>query len=63
MTLPAGQALDVVRDLARSYGARYVVVTERVGRYPAEFDAHLGAGVELVHRGSDMLVYELIASP
>jgi hypothetical protein len=63
MTLPAGQALDVVRDLARRYGARFVVVTERVGRYPAEFDAHLGAGVELVHSGSDMLVYELIASP
>ena len=63
MTLPAGQALDVVRDLARRYGARYVVVTERVGRYPAEFDAHLGAGVELVHSGSDMLVYELIAIP
>ena len=63
MTLPAGQELGVVRDLARRYGARYVVVTERVGRYPAEFDAHLGAGVELVHTGSDMFVYELTASP
>ena len=63
MTLPAGQALDVVRDLARRYGARYVVVTERVGRYPAEFDAHLGAGVELVYSGSDLFVYELTAGP
>ncbi len=41
MTLPAGQELEVVRALAQRYGARYAVVTERVGRYPAEFDAHL----------------------
>ncbi len=61
MTLPAGQELEVVRDLAQSYGARYVVVTERVGLYPAEFDAHLGAGVELVYSGSGLFVYELTA--
>ena len=63
MTLPAGQEIASVRSLAEHYGARYVVVTERVGRYPAELDAHVGAGVELVHDAPDLLVYEITAPP
>jgi 4-amino-4-deoxy-L-arabinose transferase-like glycosyltransferase len=63
MTLPAGQDLAVVRGLAERYGARFVVVTERVGFYPAELDGHLGAGVELVLRTSSLLIYELTPIP
>jgi hypothetical protein len=63
MMLPVGQDLAVVRDLAEHYGARYVVVTERVGRYPAELDEHLGAGVELVHHTSSLLIYEIMGIP
>ena len=63
MMLPVGQGLAVVRDLAEHYSARYVVVTERVGRYPAELDANLGAGVELVLRTSGLLIYEIKGIP
>lgn len=61
MSLPAGQDIGSVRALADHYGARYILLTERVGRFPAELDAHLGDGIELVRQTPQFLVYEIMS--
>jgi hypothetical protein len=61
MSLPAGQDIGSVRALADHYGARYILLTGRVGRFPAELDAHLGDGIELVHQTPRLQVYEIMS--
>jgi hypothetical protein len=60
MSLPVGQDFTSVRALAENYGARYILVTERVGRFPGALDEHLGDGVALVHQTPRLLVYEIV---
>jgi 4-amino-4-deoxy-L-arabinose transferase-like glycosyltransferase len=59
MSLPVGQDFASVMAVAERYGARYILVTESMGRYPAALDEQVGSGVELVHRTSRLLVYEI----
>lgn len=61
MSLPAGQDVASVKELAGCFGARYVVLTERVGRFPAELDAHLGDGIRLAYQTPQLLIYEILA--
>lgn len=63
LSLPAGQDLARLRDLAGVYGARYVVLTESFGRYPQELEARLGLGVELRIDEPGLRVYELVGGP
>jgi 4-amino-4-deoxy-L-arabinose transferase-like glycosyltransferase len=60
MSLPAGQDVDSVRSLAESYDARYILITERFGRYPDALDEHLGDGIELVFQKPRLLIYEIV---
>jgi 4-amino-4-deoxy-L-arabinose transferase-like glycosyltransferase len=60
MSLPAGQDVASVRTLAASYDARYILLTERFGRYPDALDEHLGDGIELVLQTPRLLVYEIV---
>ncbi len=59
MSLPAGQDVASVRALAERYGARYVLVTERVGNFPDALDEALGDGVELAYQTPKLRVYEV----
>jgi 4-amino-4-deoxy-L-arabinose transferase-like glycosyltransferase len=61
MSLPVGQDVASVRDLAGRYGARYVVLTERVGRFPGALDERLGDGVSLIYATPQLLIYEILA--
>ena len=61
LSLPAGQELARVRDLAHVYGARFVVLTESFGRYPDELDE--GLGVELRLDEAGLRIYELLGVP
>ena len=63
LSLPAGQELASLRDLARVYGARFVVLTESFGRYPEEFDARVGQGIELRLDEPGLRIYELVGEP
>jgi hypothetical protein len=63
LSLPAGQDLARVRDLAHVYRARYVVLTESFGRYPQELDERLGLGVELRLDEPGLRIYELTGLP
>jgi hypothetical protein len=56
LTLPNGQDLATLRRLADHYGARFVVVTERVGLYPDALDA---AGVRKRLDAGGVLIYEM----
>ena len=59
MSLPVGQDVDAVRGLAERYGARYVLVTERVGNFPHALDEELGNGVELAYQAPQLRIYEV----
>jgi hypothetical protein len=59
MSLPVGQDVAHLRDLAEHYGARYVLITESVGRYPAALDEQVGTGIDVVHRAPGLLVYRI----
>jgi hypothetical protein len=63
LSLPAGQEMARLRDLAETYGARFVVLTESFGRYPLELDQHLGLGVDLRLDAPGLRIYELTGLP
>ena len=63
LSLPAGQELAYVQDLARVYGARFIVLTESFGRYPRELDDRLGREVELRLGEPGLRIYELKGVP
>ena len=59
LTLPNRQGVDVLRRLAERYGARFVVVTERVGLYPDALDAAEAIGVRKRLDAEGVVIYEL----
>lgn len=59
LTLPNRQGIDVLRRLAQRYGARFVVVTERVGLYPDALDAAEAIGVRKRLDANGVVIYEL----
>jgi hypothetical protein len=63
LSLPAGQGLESLRDLACAYRARYVVLTESFGRYPDVLDERLGLEVLLRLDEPGLRIYELMAMP
>ncbi len=58
LTLPAIQGVDVLRQLAQRYGARFVVITERNGLYPMAL-ADPAANAELVGTLPETFIYKL----
>jgi hypothetical protein len=58
LTLPPLQDVDVLRRLAERYGARYIVVTERIGLYPIALDDP-AARATLVMTLPKTFIYEL----
>jgi hypothetical protein len=58
LTLPPLQEVNVVRQLADRYGARYVIVTEKIGLYPAALDDPAARATLLTRLGSTA-IYEL----
>ncbi|MBM3123007.1 MAG: hypothetical protein FJZ97_12610 [Chloroflexi bacterium] len=63
LSLPAGQELESVRDLAHVYNARFVVLTESSGRYPDALDERLGLEVALRLDEPGLRIYELMDMP
>ena len=63
LTLPAGQDLRHVREMAGSYRARYIVVTQSFGLYPEALEAERGRGVELRYEAPGVRIYELTGVP
>ena len=58
VALPAGQLLEVAREVARKYGAEYVCLTHRFGLYP---DAMRGSPLfELAHKGDGFEIYRVV---
>ncbi|MCX6021633.1 MAG: hypothetical protein NTZ05_07860, partial [Chloroflexi bacterium] len=58
LMLPAAQAPDVALSLARQYGVRYLLLTERFGRYPAALTPP-PPGFRLALDDNGMQVYEM----
>ncbi len=58
LALPPIQDVAVLRQLADRYEVRYVVITERIGLYPAALDAPT-AGARLIGKLPDTWIYEL----
>ncbi len=50
LRLPADEPLEVVERLARSYNARYIVITGNFGRYPALLEASSNTRLPLAYR-------------
>lgn len=63
LTLPAGQDLSHVREMAGHYRARYIVVTESFGLYPEALEAQRGRGVEVRYEAPGVRIYELTEVP
>jgi len=59
LTLPNRQGVEVLRELAGRYGARFVVVTERVGLYPDVLDVAEAIGVRKRLDANGVVIYEL----
>ena len=62
LMLPAGQDVDSLRQVAAAYGARVVVVTEQVGRYPQALDVLASDGLANRIDVGGALIYELSGS-
>lgn len=57
--LPAAQPPAVALEAARRYGVRYLVLTERFGRYPAALAEAPPGAFRLVHRVAGLEIYEV----
>ena len=59
LMVPAGQDVDSLRNVAVAYGVRFVVVTEKVGKYPEGLDALASEGMANRFDIGGALIYEL----
>ena len=62
ISLPASDLPEVAAEVARRYGARYLVITESFGIYPEALRESGDNNFTLVHRGPGFEVYELVGS-
>jgi 4-amino-4-deoxy-L-arabinose transferase-like glycosyltransferase len=62
LMLPAGQDVDRLREVAAAFGARIVVVTEKVGQYPEALDRLVSGGGARRSEADGALIYELSES-
>lgn len=62
LRLPSDEPLEVVQHLADRYGARYIVVTNNFGRYPALLEAPTNTRFPLAYRDptGEFEIYEVV---
>jgi len=60
--LPTNQDLTILEEVARKYGANYIILTEQAGRYPALLDASTNIRFPMVHQGGDFEVFAVPAT-
>jgi 4-amino-4-deoxy-L-arabinose transferase-like glycosyltransferase len=59
--LPANEDLATLQEVAHKYGAKYIILTEQSGRYPALLDSPDNKLFPLVHQGGDFEVFAVVS--